>query len=228
MKIRAIALDDEPLALRVLENFSGKTKDIELEKTFTNSVKAMEYIAMHPIDLIFVDIQMPSALGTDLVRDIDSDILVVFTTAFSEYAVEGFNLNAVDYLLKPFTYERFEQCVIKIKDQLKIKQAEASENTSISFKTDYSIVPMQLSEIRYIEGYDDYLKIHTSKSSPLVVRMTFKVLMTKLPANEFIRIHKSYVVSKRFVSKYNLNKVELGEDILPVGPIYKENLRALE
>jgi DNA-binding LytR/AlgR family response regulator len=227
LKIRAIALDDEPLALKVLENFSGKTNDIVLEKTFTNSVKALEYMATHPIDLIFIDIQMPSTLGTDLVREIDADIMVVFTTAYSEYAVEGFDLNAVDYLLKPFTQERFEQCVVKIKDHQKIKQTEQSE-TSISFKTDYSTVPLQLSDIRYIEGYDDYLKIHTSKSSPLVVRMTFKVLMTKLPANEFIRIHKSYVVSKRFVSKFNLNKVELGEDVLPVGPMYKENLKSLE
>lgn len=228
MKIRAIALDDEPLALKVLENFSGKTNDIVLEKTFTNSVKALEYLAANSVDLIFIDIQMPSTLGTDLVREIHSNIMVVFTTAYSEYAVEGFNLNAVDYLLKPFTQERFEQCINKIKDQIKIKQVESYESGIISFKTDYSNVPILLSEIRFIEGYDDYLKIHTSKSSPLVVRMTFKVLMTKLPVNEFIRIHKSYVVSKRFVSKYNLNKVELGEDILPVGPIYKENLRALE
>lgn len=228
MKIRAIALDDEPLALKVLENFSGKTNDIVLEKTFTNSVKALEYLAANSVDLIFIDIQMPSTLGTDLVREIHYNIMVVFTTAYSEYAVEGFNLNAVDYLLKPFTQERFEQCINKIKDQIKIKQVESYESGIISFKTDYSNVPILLSEIRFIEGYDDYLKIHTSKSSPLVVRMTFKVLMTKLPVNEFIRIHKSYVVSKRFVSKYNLNKVELGEDILPVGPIYKENLRALE
>lgn len=226
MKIKAIAIDDEPLALKILENFSSKVEDFELEAVFTHSEKALNYIENNAVDVIFIDIQMPSILGTELVKKISPSILIVFTTAYSEYAAEGFDLNATDYLLKPFTFDRFEQCVQKIKEQSKLKLIP--NKNSIVFKTDYSSVPIQLDEIKYIEGYDDYLKIHRVKASPLVVRMTFKIILTKLPSNIFIRIHKSYVVSKNFVTKFNLNKVEIDQETLPVGAIYRENLKILE
>lgn len=225
--IKAIAIDDEPLALMVLDNFSKKNQGIELVKTFTNPNNALLYLKSEKIDLVFLDIQMPSVLGTELAKLLDPNLIVVFTTAYSEFAVEGFNLNASDYLLKPFTFERFEQCIAKVQENYSFKNAKIVGEETIVFKTDYTSQIVHLKDIQYIEGYDDYLKIHRVNSSPLVVRMTFKTIIDKLPGEIFVRIHRSYVVSKLFIKKFNSNRIEIGERQIPVGALYKGNLKSI-
>lgn len=225
--IKAIAIDDEPLALMVLDNFSKKNQGIELVKTFTNPNNALLYLKSEKIDLVFLDIQMPSVLGTELAKLLDPNLIVVFTTAYSEFAVEGFNLNASDYLLKPFTFERFEQCIAKVQENYSFKNAKIVGEETIVFKTDYTSQIVHLKDIQYIEGYDDYLKIHRVNSSPLVVRMTFKTIIDKLPGEIFVRIHRSYVVSILFIKKFNSNRIEIGERQIPVGALYKGNLKSI-
>lgn len=225
--IKAIAIDDEPLALMVLDNFSKKNQGIELVKTFTNPNNALLYLKSEKIDLVFLDIQMPSVLGTELAKLLDPNLIIVFTTAYSEFAVEGFNLNASDYLLKPFTFERFEQCIAKVQENYSFKNAKIVGEETIVFKTDYTSQIVHLKDIQYIEGYDDYLKIHRVNSSPLVVRMTFKTIIDKLPGEIFVRIHRSYVVSKLFIKKFNSNRIEIGERQIPVGALYKGNLKSI-
>lgn len=225
--IKAIAIDDEPLALMVLDNFSKNNQGIELVKTFTNPNNALLYLKSEKIDLVFLDIQMPSVLGTELAKLLDPNLIIVFTTAYSEFAVEGFNLNASDYLLKPFTFERFEQCIAKVQEIYSFKNAKIVGEETIVFKTDYTSQIVHLKDIQYIEGYDDYLKIHRVNSSPLVVRMTFKTIIDKLPSEIFVRIHRSYVVSKLFIKKFNSNRIEIGERQIPVGALYKGNLKSI-
>ena len=224
--IKAIAIDDEPLALKILENFSKKTQGIELVRTFTNPNNALLFLKSEKIDLVFLDIQMPGVLGTELAKLIAPNLIIVFTTAYSEFAVEGFNLNASDYLLKPFTFERFEQCIAKVIEIHAIKNKKLGVDETIVFKTDYTSQIVHLKDIQYIEGYDDYLKIHRVNSSPLVVRMTFKTIMTKLPSDVFVRVHRSYVVSKFFISKFNSNKIQIGDKQIPVGALYKGNIKS--
>src|SRR3954467_12101398 len=150
--IKAIAIDDEPPALKVIENFCSKTAGISLEKTFTMPAEALKHLRKFPADLVFLDIQMPSVNGLDFYKSIRQDTMVIFTTAYSEYAVEGFNLSAVDYLLKPFTFKRFEQAVNKAKDFYSYSNPVTQEQPYILIRADYSLVKINLQNIVFIEG----------------------------------------------------------------------------
>src|ERR1700712_505095 len=160
--IKAIAIDDEPPALKVIENFCGRIEALQLEKTFTMPAEALKHLRKFPVDLIFLDIQMPSVNGIDFYKAVRQDTMVIFTTAYSEYAVEGFNLSAVDYLLKPFTLERFEQAIQRAKDFFEYQHQKPSETvTDIYIRADYTLNKIALSDIVFIEGLDDYVKVHT-------------------------------------------------------------------
>ncbi len=162
--IIAIAVDDEPPALQVVENFCKKVDYIDLVKTFTKPHEAVKYLSKFPADLLFLDIRMPSVSGIEISRLIPKDIMVIFTTAYSEYAVEGFNVNAVDYLLKPFTYERFMQAVSKANDFYNFyHQQESALQQYMFIRADYSLVKIMLEDILYVEGLDDYLKIYLAR-----------------------------------------------------------------
>ena len=151
--IKAIAIDDEPPALKVIENFCSKTADILLEKTFTMPAEALKYLRKFPVDLLFLDIQMPSVNGIDFYKAVKQDTMVIFTTAFSEYAVEGFNLSAVDYLLKPFTFARFQLAVAKAAEYNNYKKQGNNETPKYLFiRADYSLLKIALTDIVYIEG----------------------------------------------------------------------------
>ncbi len=226
--ITAIALDDEPPALRIVEHFCGKVEFIELVKTFTHPREALDYLEKFPCDLVFLDIRMPSMTGVDFARMIPKEIMVIFTTAYSEYGVEGFNLNAVDYLLKPYTFERFQQAVNKAQDFYKFYHNQESALQQYLFvRADYSLVKIMLDDIKYIEGLDDYLKIYTSARKPVIARMTMKSILEKLPEKSFVRVHRSFIVPFARIDKVRNKTIFIGEKEIPVGSSYEDQFFGL-
>jgi len=222
--IKAIAIDDEPPALKVIENFCGRIEGIELEKTFTMPVEALKHLRKFPVDLLFLDIQMPSVNGIDFYKTVKQDTMVIFTTAFSEYAVEGFNVSAVDYLLKPFTLSRFQQAVAKATEYYNYKKQSGNETPKYLFiRADYSLLKIALTDIIYIEGLDDYLKIHLANAHPVVARMTMKAILEKLPPNAFIRVHRSYIVPFSRIESYRNKIIVIAGVEIPTGSSYEEN-----
>lgn len=222
--IKAIAIDDEPPALKVIENFCGRTPDIDLEKIFTMPAEALKHLRKFPADLVFLDIQMPSVNGIEFYKSIRQDTMVIFTTAYSEYAVEGFNLSAVDYLLKPFTFKRFEQAVAKAIDYYNYKKQTTDETPKYLFiRADYSLLKIALTDIVYIEGLDDYLKIHLVNGSPVVARMTMKNMLEKLPAKDFVRVHRSYIIPFNRIESYRNKTIIIAGEEIPTGSSYEEN-----
>lgn len=219
----AIALDDELPGLRVIENFCEKTDFIDLTKTFTQPSEALKYINQFPVDLLFLDIQMPSMSGLDFYKQIKQNTMVIFTTAFSEYAVEGFNLQAIDYLLKPFTFERFNQAVQRAKEQYDLRhQSEHKAPDHILIRADYKLIKVNYSDILYIEGLDDYLKIHVKDQRSIIARMTMKAMSEKLPAKDFIRVHRSYIIPMNRVSNVRNKIISLNGEEIPIGASYED------
>ena len=222
--IKAIAIDDEPPALTIIENFCRRTEGILLEKTFTMPAEALKHLRKFPVDLLFLDIQMPSVNGIDFYKEVKQDTMVIFTTAYSEYAVEGFNVSAADYLLKPFTFARFQQAVAKAADYYNYKKQGSNETPKYLFiRADYSLLKIALTDIIYIEGLDDYLKIHLTGSHPVVARMTMKAMLEKLPANDFIRVHRSYIVPFNRIESYRNKLITIAGEEIPTGSSYEEN-----
>jgi len=220
--IKAIAIDDELPALRVIEHFCSKVDFIELEKTFNKPAEALKHIRKYPVDLLFLDINMPSLTGIELYKSVTQNTMAIFTTAYSEYAVEGFNLNAVDYLLKPFTRERFEQAVNKARTFYNMHHPQ--ENTQEEFlfiRADYSLVKIPVADILYIEGLDDYLKIHIAGQKPVVARMTMKTMQEKLNPKDFIRVHRSFIVAFRKIEMVRNKLITIAGAEIPIGSSYE-------
>ena len=222
--ISAIAIDDEPLALKLVQTYCAKTDFIKLEKTFTRPTEGLKYLHEHKIDLVFVDIQMPAMTGINLVKALPKSIMVIFTTAFSSYAVESYELNAVDYLLKPIGFPRFEMAVLKAKEfyQYMVK-SNHSEDNYIFIRADYSLSKIYLTDILYIEGLADYLKIFVSSRKPIVARITMKDMVEKLPLKNFIRVHRSFIVPFHRILSVRNNVVCLPEREIPIGKTYVED-----
>ena len=220
--IRAIALDDEPPALRIITNFCSQLDAIQLEKTFTRTEEAIAYLDEHPVGLLFLDINMPSISGIELYKKLQGSYMVIFTTAYTDYAIEAFNLKAIDYLLKPFTFDRFTQAVEKAVEYDEfIHAGKAPRQQYLLLKVDYSTVKIDFDDILFAEGLDDYIRIHLREQKPIVVRLTMKSLLEKLSPERFIRVHRSYIVSLQHVEKLR-NKVLLvsGQEI-PLGNSYE-------
>lgn len=219
--IRAIAIDDEPLALQVTSHFCSQAEGIELLKTFTKTSDAATYLKKHPVDLLFLDIQMPGKNGLEFYKSIGSELPVIFTTAYSQYAVEGFNVNAIDYLLKPFSEERFLQALDKAKKQL---MQNTTEQAHLIIKANYKLQRIELQNIVLIEGLDDYIKIHLHDKTTLVTRMPMKGIAEKLPAADFVRVHRSYIVPiKKVLSIFN-NTIKMEDYVIPIGNTYKKEV----
>lgn len=210
--LNAIAIDDEPPALRILTHFCNQVPEVTLLKAFTRTDEAHDFLFQNtaagvPIDLLFLDINMPAQSGIAFLLSLPQPPLVIFTTAYTEYAVEGFNLSAVDYLLKPFTMERFRQAISKALDLQRLRQSPTTvdaqpiaEQTHLLVRADYALQRIPLADITWIEGLDDYLKIYLIAGRPIVARLTMKGVLEKLPETEFIRVHRSFIVP--------LNRVE--------------------
>jgi DNA-binding LytR/AlgR family response regulator len=226
--LQAIAIDDEPPALSLIELFCKKSELVNLKRSFTNGEEALQYLKKHPIDLVFLDIQMPAMLGTELRKQIDSDKAIVFTTAFSQFAAQGFDLDATDFLLKPYSLERFVTAIDKVKIRLANQLVSKDEETAhIVLRADYSLVKIAFTDINYIEGLEDYSKFYFTKNDnpPALFRITMKSLVEKLPSNSFFRIQRSYIVNAKKVEKIRGNTVFMssGEE-LPIGRLYKNEV----
>ena len=219
--ITAIAIDDEPLALKVIDSHCGKMDFINLQKTFTHPTEALKYLRKYPVDLLFVDIQMPSMNGISLVKAIQQNTMIIFTTAFSEYAVVSYELNAIDYLLKPINFKRFSLAVNKANDYYNyLNKQNLSENKYIFIRADYSLVKIPVADILYIEGLADYLKIFIKDRQTVVARMTMNDMVQKLPEKDFIRVHRSFILPFKRIESVRSNSITLQETEIPIGKTY--------
>ena len=218
--IKALAIDDEPLALNVIEAFCAQLDYIDLQKTFTKPNEALKHINKYPVDLLFLDIHMPSLTGIDFYKYINQNTLVVFCTAHAQYAVEGFNLNALDYLLKPFTFERFKQAAEKARDYF--SQSNNQKNVEHIFvRADYSLQKITLNDIICIEALDDYLKIYLHNQKTVVARITMKAMVEKLPVDSFVRVHRSFIVPIKKVESIRNKTLQIGDKKIPIGNSYE-------
>ena len=219
--IRAIAIDDEPLPLEIITAYCNDMDFITLEKMLSNPADAKAYLKQNSIDLLFLDIQMPSISGLDFYKELVYPPMVIFTTAHSKYALEGFEVNAIDYLLKPYSFERFFTAVTKAKEYLdfsKHKNKKVGEH--IFIKADYSIHKVMLQEIIFIEGLADYLKIHLQGNKMLITRMTMKGMSEQLSATDFIRVHRSFIVPFKKIQSVRNKIIQLGNIKIPIGESY--------
>ena len=234
--IKVLAIDDEPLALQQLVAYIKKTPSLELIGECQSALEAKEILNNEAIDAIFCDINMPDLNGMDFVKSLSAPPLIVFTTAYSEYAVEGFKVDAVDYLLKPFGLDEFRRAANRLQERLNSLGTVPSESSNSSFgtvpsefddtifvKTDYRVVKLSISDIRYIEGMSEYLKIHLeSQPKPVVTLLSMKKMEEYLPPY-FMRIHRSYIVNLKMIQEVNKNRVIMDADTyLPIGDNYKE------
>ncbi len=219
--IRAIAIDDEPLALHVISHFCEQIDFISLEKTFTKQNEAVKHLNKYPVDLIFLDIQMPNKNGIDFYKLLESDVMVIFTTAHSEFAVEGFNVNATDYLLKPFSFERFETAVQKARNEYQFRN-NASIQTHLMIRADYKLNRIEFEDIMLIEGLDDYIQIHLKNKTKIVARISMKSILEKLPQTKFIRIHRSYIIPLNKVKTIQSKSIQIDDFLVPIGETYKD------
>lgn len=219
--IQAIAIDDEPLALKVIEQFCVKLGSITLIKTFTSATEAIRFLLVNEVDLLFLDINMPMITGVDFYQKLSHKPPLIFTTAHAQYAVDGFNLNAVDYLLKPFSYKRFEQAIEKVK-AISFEKDRQKMEEFISIRADYSLVKIPTKDILLVESLDNYIKVHLQNDKPILARMTLKNMISLLPANQFLQIHRSYVVPINNIKTIR-NKVLYYLDFaLPIGSSYEK------
>lgn len=219
--IKAIVLDDEPLSLELIEDFCIKTNEVNLIKKFTNPKEALKYLRNFPVDVIFLDINMPNLSGIDVLKHINQNTEVIFITAHSEYAVESYNLNAIDYLLKPFEYERFLTAVKKVKAKIQI---ENSEQEAIFVRSDYRLIKVYLSEIQHIESQADYLTIVYKNQNRIVTRMTMIELLAMLPSATFIRVHRSFIVPISEIKIIRDKKILLNSIEIPIGISYEKTV----
>jgi len=224
--IRAIAIDDEPLGLTVISHFCEKIDFIRLEKIFTKQSEAIKYLKNYPVDLIFLDIQMPNQNGIDFYKMLDNDPIVIFTTAYSEYAVEGFNVNATDYLLKPFSEERFLTAVQKARNEFQFRQ-NTSVQTHLMVRADYKLRRIEYEDILLIEGFDDYIQIHLKNKTKIVTRLSMKNIIEKLPKKEFIRVHRSYIIPLKKVKAIVNKNIQIEDFVIPIGDTYKDHILKL-
>ena len=227
--ISCVAIDDEPVALGVIEDFISRTPSLDMKGAFNDPFAAIEYIRENKVNLIFVDIQMPQITGIQLVKSLPEPPLVIFTTAYSTYAVEGFNLNAIDFLLKPIDYDRFLKSVNKAEEYIGYRERpieSAATSPFIFVKSDYQIIKIDVDDITLIEGMDDYVKIFTS-TKMILTNMTMKDILSKLPSSKFTRIHRSYIISLMHIESVRNKRVKIGEKQIPVGDSFADSFYKL-
>ena len=235
--LKCIAIDDEPLALRQIESYIRKIPYLELTASCNNALEAQQFLAGQHADLIFVDINMPDLSGVEFVRSLVERPMVIFTTAYSEYAVEGFKLDAVDYLLKPFSFADFSRSAAKANSlyELRHNQRPAQEGESealpkdkeyISVKADYKVSLVKISDIVYLESEGEYVRMHLADGSTITTLFRLKNMETALPSEMFMRVHRSYIVNLRCIKGYVRGRVFLSDtEYVPIGENYKESFQ---
>ncbi|MBN1821893.1 MAG: response regulator transcription factor [Prolixibacteraceae bacterium] len=229
--IRTIAIDDEPLALQLVLGYIKKTPFLELAASFDNPMDAMDFLRENTIDLIFLDIQMPDLTGIEFMHILEKGPKVIFTTAFEKYALEGFKLEAVDYLLKPFNYEEFLKAAGKAEKLIRLENAEkeheiTANNEFLFLKSEYKIRRINFNEIIYIEGLKDYVKVFLQhESKPILSLSTLKALEGKLPESKFMRVHRSFIVNLEKIDTIERSRIVYGKTYIPVSEQYKDKFQ---
>lgn len=239
MKLNCALIDDEPLALNLLESYVQKTPFLNLMGSYSSAIEAMNDLRQQKIDLLFLDIQMPELDGLEFAKMISEETRIVFTTAFSQYAVDGYRVNALDYLLKPISYTDFLESAHKALTWFEMMQRaqnnEASHTTtggervmdSIFVKSDYKILQVELKDILYIEGLKDYVKIYTEKNlRPILSLCSMKAMEERLPAERFIRVHRSFIVQKNKIRLIDRNRIVFDNVFIPISDSYKSEWNA--
>lgn len=231
--MRCIAIDDEPLALAQITGYIEKVPFLELVKACSGPFEALTVLSQSPIDLIFADINMPDLNGMDFVKSLTNKPLVIFTTAYSEYAVEGFRVDALDYLLKPFGFNDFLKAANKANKFIELKtsaQPAAPAPTAeadrqyLFIKADYKMIKLEIDQILYIESQSEYVKIHTENAKPIMTLLSMKILEDRLPAGTFMRVHRSYIVNLKKIAAVAHNRIIYGKDTyIPIGNQYKDS-----
>jgi|WetSurMetagenome_2_1015567.scaffolds.fasta_scaffold00006_124 two-component system, LytTR family, response regulator LytT len=230
MTIRTIAIDDEPLALQLVSGYIEKTPGLSLEGRFDNPLDASEYLVNNRIDLVFVDIRMPDLSGIEFTRLMEKGPKVIFTTAYEKYAIEGYKLDVVDYLLKPFSYEEFLSAVHKAQKLINLEQKALSEveanNEFLFLKSEYKIKRINFNDILFIEGLKDYVKVYIQNvPKPILSLSSLKLLETKLPREKFMRVHRSFIVNLQKIDTIERSRIVFGKTYIPVSDQYKEEFQ---
>jgi len=227
--IATIAVDDEPLALQLITGYIKKTPFLDLCREFDNPVDAMEYMDEEPVDLVFLDIQMPDLSGTEFARMLNGP-KIIFTTAYEKFALEGYKLSAVDYLLKPFSYEDFLRAAQKAKHLIDLERQGApsieANKDFLFLKSEYKIRRVNFSEILYVEGLKDYVKVYLEKEPrPILSLSSMKNIESKLPADRFMRVHRSFIVNVEHVNTIERSRIIFGNVRIPIGEQYKQKFQ---
>lgn len=234
MTIRCAIIDDEPLALGLLASYVKKTPSLELCGTYSSAIQAMEMLPNNPVDLLFLDIQMPELNGLEFSKMVPEKTRIVFTTAFEQYAIDGYRANALDYLLKPISYADFIEAVGKAVEWFNLKLKAEAEKSNIQadtpdyiyVKSDYKLIQISLDKILYIEGLKDYVKIYTEDSPrPILSLISMKALEEKLPEKRFLRVHRSFIVQKQKIKIIDKGRIVFGKEYIPISETYKTMLQ---
>jgi DNA-binding LytR/AlgR family response regulator len=243
MNLKCLLIDDEPPALKVLTTYVANMDNLDLAGTCANAFEAMQVLKDHPVDVLFLDIKMPRLLGTEFIRTLRNPPKVIFTTAHKDYALEGFELDAVDYLLKPFSFERFVRAVNKLTSANDPLSGEHPGNTGRSgpderpnpagpapaeaflyFRVDRKMIKVELCAIRYVESLKDYSRIVRSEDKPLIVKKPIGSIEQMLPAPRFLRIHRSFIIAADKITAFTQNDIEIGDQEIPIGKLYRHQL----
>lgn len=234
MTIKCAVIDDEPLALGLIAGYIKKTPNLELCGTYSSAVQAMKMLPENPVDLLFLDIQMPELNGLEFSKMVPEKTRIVFTTAFGQYAIDGYRVNALDYLLKPISYADFIEAVSRATEwfNLKLKsENDKSSDTSynpdyIYVKSDYKLIQIELDKILYIEGLKDYVKIYTEDNPrPILSLISMKSLEERLPEERFLRVHRSFIVQKQKIKIIDKGRIVFGKEYIPISETYKTMLQ---
>jgi DNA-binding LytR/AlgR family response regulator len=222
-----VAVDDEPLALQLIIRYIEETPELSLLRAFKNPVEAAVFLKENSVDIVMLDIQMPDLNGIEIARQMTRSPKVIFTTAYKKYAIEGFKLEVVDYLVKPFSYQDFLKAIQRAEKLINLEKKSweniESNNEFLYLKSNYKIKRLKFNDIQYIEGFNDYVRIYAASSpEPIQSQITLKLLEAKLPAGKFMRIHRSFIVNLQMVETIDRGRIVFGKVFIPVGDQYKE------
>ena len=228
MAIKCIIVDDEPLAIEIVESYVSRIDQLQLQGTFRNAVQAFAYLQEHSVDLIFLDIQMPKLSGIEFLKTLKNPPKVIFTTAYRDYAIDGFDLEVIDYLLKPIPFERFLKAVAKVMHQQPspvqpTKKVETSADDYVYFKVDKKMIKTKMAAVLFIESVKDYVKVRTDEKE-IITQQKISYLEESLPHQQFLRIHRSFIVNIDKIDAYSATDVEIGKHSIPIGRNYKNDV----
>ena len=225
----AIAIDDEPIALGIVKSHAAKVPFITLEAVFTNAFEAMAFLQQHQVDLIFLDIKMPDISGIDFLHSLSNPPLIIFTTAYAEHAVKGFELNALDYLLKPFSLARFLKACNKAEElySLRRKADTPLPPAYLFIKDGYEQIKVLMDDIQFIEAAGNYTRIHLAGQTSLTTRMPIGDMLGLLPAQKFVRTHRAFIVAKSAVTKFDRNQIWIETQLIPISSTYAQCIHDL-